>query len=313
MSDLGGPHLVHDACLYGSDEELLGAMVPFVHEGLGRGQATVVITSAATTGLLREGLGADSERVRYIDGADWYLRPAAAIAHYDEALRELTEAGVASIRVVAQLPSSATAEERVLWTRYEAMVNRLFARSPLWVVCLYDRRALPPSVVEDAVRTHPTLWEADRRHASRGYVQPTALLGEIPEPSPPAADQPALRLLVDDDRPGWRREVRAAIVEHGLSGGRADEFMVATSEVVTNALQHGSGRARLGLWAGEGRVVCEVQDDGGGLDDPYAGYLPPGSEDAARGMGLWIARQLCDALAIRSGPHGTTVRLAVSR
>jgi hypothetical protein len=30
-------------------------------------------------------------------------------------------------------------------------------------------------------------------------------------------------------------------------------------------------------------------------------------------MGLWVARQLSDTLAIQSGPDGTTVRLAIGR
>jgi anti-sigma regulatory factor (Ser/Thr protein kinase) len=34
---------------------------------------------------------------------------------------------------------------------------------------------------------------------------------------------------------------------------------------------------------------------------------------AAWGMGLWVARRLSDALAIQSGPDGTSVRLAIGR
>jgi hypothetical protein len=30
-------------------------------------------------------------------------------------------------------------------------------------------------------------------------------------------------------------------------------------------------------------------------------------------MGLWVARQLTDALAIRSGPNGTVVRFTIGR
>lgn len=104
----------------------------------------------------------------------------------------------------------------------------------------------------------------------------------------------------------------AAIAGSGLPADRVQEFLIAISEVVANALKHGGDPARLALWVTGDGVVCEVHDDGPGVADPLAGYLPPRSENPSRGTGLWIARQLCDTLAIGSGPAGTTVRLAIS-
>jgi anti-sigma regulatory factor (Ser/Thr protein kinase) len=303
----------HDAFLYRSDEALVTAMVPFLRAGLARGQATVAITTPHQLALLRDGLGPDAARVRLVDGADWYLRPEAAIADYDAAVRELTEGGAPLVRAVAQLPSDSTAEEHLAWTRYEAIVNRAFRGLPLWVVCLYDERELPPGVVADARRTHPTLWQANRRRANRGYVEPAALLGELPDPSPAAVGQPSLRLQIDGDRHGWRRPVAAAVSSEGLATEGVEEFLLAVGEVVGNAVRHGGGRAQLALWVTDSGVMCEVTDRGPGMDDPFAGYLPPGSGDAAQGMGLWVARQLSDMLTVQSGPDGTTVRLAVSR
>ena len=105
----------------------------------------------------------------------------------------------------------------------------------------------------------------------------------------------------------------AALETQDLPAGRAEEFLLAVGEVVANALRHGHGCAQLALWHANDGVICEVHDDGPGVDDPFAGYLPPGSDQAARGMGLWIARQVSDTLAIRSGPDGTTVRLGIGR
>ncbi len=36
----------------------------------------------------------------------------------------------------------------------------------------------------------------------------------------------------------------------------------------------------------------------------------PGEDLPAGGMGLWLARQLCDHVAIRRDGHGVTVRLS---
>jgi anti-sigma regulatory factor (Ser/Thr protein kinase) len=182
----------------------------------------------------------------------------------------------------------------------------------MWIVCLYDTRARSKQLIGDAQLTHPAVWDANRRQVNRRYVEPGVLLDQLPEPALTVAGQPSVRVSVDDDPHVWWRPVAAAIVD-GLPAERVDEFLIAVHEVVINPMQHGSGPVQLGLWTTADRVVCEVRDgDGGGLGDLFAGYLPPGG-DAARGMGLWVARQLTDALAIQSSPSGTTVRLVVLR
>ena len=312
MAELAGAQLEHDAFLYGSDEQLVTAMVPFLQEGLTRGDAAAAVTTPGNLALLRDRLGADAH-VSYVEAADWYVRPAAAIAQFDAAIRELIDGGAPHLRVVGELPFGSTAGEHASWNRYEAIVNEAFKRAPLWVVCLYDTRALPEQLIEAARRTHPTLFEARRRRQSADYVEPAVLLGQIPEPSVPVAGPPRLQLRIDGDPRGWRHSLAGAVEAEALPRGRAEEFLIAVGEVVANALGHGHGLAELTLWSTNDGVVCAVHDDGPGVDDPFAGYLPPGNDDAAQGMGLWIARQLSDSLAIQSGADGTTVRLGIGR
>lgn len=312
MAELAGAQLEHDAFLYGSDEQLVTAMVPFLQEGLTRGDAAAAVTTPGNLALLRDRLGADAH-VSYVEAADWYVRPAAAIAQFDAAIRELIDGGAPHLRVVGELPFGSTLGEHASWNRYEAIVNEAFKRAPLWVVCLYDTRALPEQLIEAARRTHPTLFEARRRRQSADYVEPVVLLGQIPEPGVPVAGPPRLQLRIDGDPRGWRHSLAGAVEAEALPRGRAEEFLIAVGEVVANALGHGHGLAELTLWSTNDGVVCAVHDDGPGLDDPFAGYLPPGNDDAAQGMGLWVARQLSDSLAIQSGADGTTVRLGIGR
>jgi anti-sigma regulatory factor (Ser/Thr protein kinase) len=312
MAELAGAQLEHDAFLYGSDEQLVTAMVPFLQEGLTRGDAAAAVTTPGNLALLRDRLGADAH-VGYVEAADWYVRPAAAIAQFDAAIRELIDGGAPHLRVVGELPFGSTLGEHASWNRYEAIVNEAFKRAPLWVVCLYDTRALPERLIEAARRTHPTLFEARRRRQSADYVEPAVLLGQIPEPGIPVAGPPRLQLRIDGDPRGWRHSLAGAVEAEALPRGRAEEFLIAVGEVVANALGHGHGLAELTLWSTNDGVVCAVHDDGPGLDDPFAGYLPPGNDDAAQGMGLWVARQLSDSLAIQSGADGTTVRLGIGR
>jgi len=312
MAELAGAQLEHDAFLYGSDEQLVTAMVPFLQEGLTRGDAAAAVTTPGNLALLRDRLGADAH-VGYVEAADWYVRPAAAIAQFDAAIRELIDGGAPHLRVVGELPFGSTLGEHASWNRYEAIVNEAFKRAPLWVVCLYDTRALPEQLIEAARRTHPTLFEARRRRQSADYVEPAVLLGQIPEPGIPVAGPPRLQLRIDGDPRGWRGSLAGAVEAEDLPRGRAEEFLIAVGEVVANALGHGHGLAELTLWSTNDGVVCAVHDDGPGVDDPFAGYLPPGNDDAAQGMGLWVARQLSDSLAIQSGADGTTVRLGIGR
>jgi anti-sigma regulatory factor (Ser/Thr protein kinase) len=156
------------------------------------------------------------------------------------------------------------------------------------------------------------VWRGNRRRASPGHVEPELLLRQVPEPDLPVVGRPSLRLQIGPGLQHWRRPMAAALSSLGLPGGRPGEFLIAVSEVVANAVRHGRGRARLALWVTAERATCEVRDHGTGMDDPFAGYLPPGAEGAP-GMGLGVARQLSDDLTIRSGPDGTTVRLAIGR
>jgi anti-sigma regulatory factor (Ser/Thr protein kinase) len=319
MPNVSSQHLEHDLLPFGTDSELVDWIVPFVADGLSQDEPTIIITTAANLDLLREGLDTDANRVYLIDSDAWYVRPAAAIADYDSALRELTAGGASSVRLAGQLPQRLTEQEQVSWTRYESVLNRAFERLPLWAVCMYDWRvAAQRAMLEDARRTHPTVWEAGARRPSRRFLAPDALLSELPEPSSRPEGAPAVRLPIDRDPHGWRSAVAAAGSGSGLPPERVDEFLVAISEVAANAIRHGSAPVQLSAWVMPGEIVCEVRDHGGGPIDPLAGYLPPGGDGAprgeglARGMGLWIARQLSDTLAIRSERDGTTVRLAVA-
>lgn len=310
--------LEHDLFPYGTDTQLVEGIVPFLREGLDNGEPEIVTATPRDAGLLRDGLGADADRVQVIDSDAWYVRPAAAIADYDAVLRELTDDGASRIRVAGELPQHMTSGQRRSWTRYESVLNRVFEDFPVWIVCMYDLRVEPlRRMLDDALRTHPTVWRGPVREPSPRFVDPEALLSELPEPTSRPFSEPGLCLRVDRDRSGWRDKLAAAGLEAGLSSERVDELLIAVSELVSNAVQYGAPPVELAAWVSPGELVCEVADQGGRPIDPLAGYLPPGRDageagEGPRGMGLWIARQLSDTLAVRSGPEGTAVRLGVT-
>lgn len=306
--------LTHDAMFYGSDEEFVAALAPFAREGLERAEPVVAAVTPANTALLRAALGADASAVTFIDRDGWYQRPAATVAGVQRLLADAAGRGQSRVRLIGEVKFG-PARRHSTWTRYEAALNDVFAQAPAWIVCPYDTRVLPASLLRDAGRTHPATFHPVRRH-SDGYLTPAQFLDAVPEPMPPVNGAPAVRLDINslDVNSGVapaRRAVSAVITAGGWSGlDRGDDLILALSEIVTNSIRHGRGRRELRIWTDRETVTCEVSDDGNGPEDPLIGYRPP-RPDTVGGRGMWIARQLCDALAVTRRGSSTIVRFAV--
>jgi anti-sigma regulatory factor (Ser/Thr protein kinase) len=104
-----------------------------------------------------------------------------------------------------------------------------------------------------------------------------------------------------------RRAVRALASSDGFAD-RAGDLALALDEVVANAQEHGRPPITVVVTCVEVLTV-EVHDLGRGFDHPAVFQAHPPSADGCRGFGLWIARQLMDAVTIESGAAGTRVRL----
>jgi anti-sigma regulatory factor (Ser/Thr protein kinase) len=104
-----------------------------------------------------------------------------------------------------------------------------------------------------------------------------------------------------------RRMVASEAMASGLSRSRANEFALAANEVAYNAIVHGRPPATLSVWEEDGELICEVTDAGDGIEDVTAGQLMP-SPGSPGGRGLWLTRQVCDAVEIHNGT-GCTVSL----
>jgi anti-sigma regulatory factor (Ser/Thr protein kinase) len=89
---------------------------------------------------------------------------------------------------------------------------------------------------------------------------------------------------------------------------RALDMLLAATEVFANACAHGGAPSALAAGTVDGWFVCEVSDAGPGLDDPLAGYIPPG-QSAGPGSGLWVARQLVSRLELIPLDPGLKARL----
>ena len=110
-------------------------------------------------------------------------------------------------------------------------------------------------------------------------------------------------------------QLRGAVLQlaakAGLSADRADGFVIAVNEAVTNAIEHAGGRGELAVVRDDQRrLVAEVRDAGADTARSITLTRPP--REATRGLGLWLAGQLTDRVEVRGGPAGTTVHLEMN-
>ena len=306
-----GSRYVHDALFFSSTDELTAATVPFVRDGLAAGDAVVVAASPAIADVVR-GAVDDDERVHVIERADAYARRTpAAVTAFRRLADELATTGVSCVRVVGETDFGRTEREWLEWQRYEAVLNDALAAWPLWGLCVFDTTRLPRQVLDSVVRTHPTVVAGRTRTANPRFVDPADYLRGLPVPPEPLqATRPRLAVDAVADPIALRRAVATEL--SAVRGPRevVEDFLLAVDEMTSNAFRHGGPPVGLRLWTSAERVVCTVSDSGPGLTDPFAGYGPAHGADLSRGgMGLWLARQLCDHVDISTGPDGVTVRL----
>ncbi len=310
----GGPGsaaYVHDALLYDDPGQLVDVAARFLREGLAAGEAAVLATGARTAGVIREALD-DDPRLHVVDRTEAYrVRTPTAITGFRRLADRQAAEGVSRVRVVGETDFGATEQDRYEWQRYEAVVNVALVDRPLWGLCVFDTAALPEPLLESARRTHPHLVTPGSRVPNRGYVDPAAFLRDLPAPPEPL-ERRTPRLAARDvtDLIGLRHAVAAELA--ALRGPRevVEDLLLAVDEMTSNAVRHGRPPIDLDLWADAERVVCRITDRGPGPEDPFAGYGPAHGEDLSRGgMGLWLARQLCDHVYVARSASGTSVRL----
>ncbi|GII54126.1 hypothetical protein Pth03_25150 [Planotetraspora thailandica] len=126
----------------------------------------------------------------------------------------------------------------------------------------------------------------------------------------PAAEVTAKEITFSlADLPEVREFAAVQARERGMSEEAVGDFLVALNEVATNAVTHGSAKARLRVRADGSALVVDVHDDGRHWrPDGEPGQTPP-PENATSGMGLWVARLLSTDIKVRTGADGTIVSM----
>jgi anti-sigma regulatory factor (Ser/Thr protein kinase) len=302
--------LRHEALVYSSDDEFMGTVVPHLRQGVEDDEAVIAVLTRGHWAAVGDALGALAAEVTFVDCDAQYLRPARTLAAYDALVRLAAGEAGTNVHVVAEMPPSQSPAEEDEWLTYEAIFNRALAHLPVSVLCLYDARVFSERVIDGVRRTHSSRFNDPG--ARTGCCEDPEYAATLLAPAPRAVTGLA-PMEVDGDIGSFRERLAAAMLIRGVPAPGVISMLIAATEVMGNAWRHGGGptAGREGLV--HGRFVCEISDQGCGLEDPMAGYYPPLS-DLSPGKGLWIARQLMfrvEVLASLPGvtATGTTVRL----
>lgn len=138
---------------------------------------------------------------------------------------------------------------------------------------------------------------------------------ELPAPRTVVPIEPSLLIAAAFEQAQvteLRHSVTSCAHSAGLRGQRLDDFVLAVNELITNAVRHGGGQGWLRLWSATGELVCEVADHGRGISAQRLDNRRRPAPDTAGGWGLWLARELSDAMEVETGEAGTTVRISTA-
>jgi anti-sigma regulatory factor (Ser/Thr protein kinase) len=301
-----GEGFCHAALLVGSQEHYLAEVTAFVRAALAREEPVLVAVPAFRAGPLREMLGAASGRVTWADMAEVGRNPARIIPALTAFVRDHASRRISCVGEC--IWPGRTGPELTEAIKQEALANLAFGAMPLTALCPFDRTGLPQRVLAMAEQVHPLLAEPGTLRPSTAYLGPDGIPQPClqPLPDPPAE---AETLHYHQDMGPVRALARRSADLCGLSGDRADNLILAVSELAGNTLRHSPDGGTLHVWPTPTELICQITDQGW-IEDPLAGRRPPVSDEG--GQGLWLVNEVCDLVQRRSGPSGTTIRLHMS-
>ena len=301
----------HEVAFYDDADAYVETAVPFLREGLEAGDATMVALRPERTELVRGALGPEAEELDFVDIGEVGRNPARLLPLWREFAAEQTP-GVQLRGLGEPVWPGRDAAEIDECHRHEALLNQVFGEAGgISLLCLYDSRALPDHVLQEALRTHPKV-------AGRGaaglpspcwddeVVWPDLLAGELRD-RPAGAEEFRFEVNALHELRGF---VARAAANAGLSDERAEDMILAASEIGANSIVHGGGKGTANAWSERGALLFESRDDGQ-ITEPLVGRLRP-TPTQPKGRGMWMVNQLCDLVQVRSSEAGTAVRLRVA-
>jgi anti-sigma regulatory factor (Ser/Thr protein kinase) len=303
----------HGAAIFGTQDEMLAAALPFLDAGLQAGDLVVLTCPPETVALLSGELGESARAVESEPRISLLgARAPDALTMCRRYLERATAGGSGRLRVLAEVDFGDDPADWREGQRFESVYNRLLGNAPVSAICMYDRRRLPSAVVDSAAATHPQLVSGAAWSVSAGFQDPFVYVPSLPLPRTSAEDGDPVFAV--DDAPtlaGLRHQLRSVLATLVPDRDQQDDLHLAAAEIAANAFRHGVPPVSARVWADGDRVICVISDRGISYTDPLSGFTPAHGLDLSRGgMGLWLARKLWDHVDVLPTETGLSVRLS---
>ncbi len=187
----------HICPIYSSIVEQMAVAVPFVRDGLSRGDRCIYVSDGAVKGFV-EALDAagidvarecDRGRLLLLTKSDSYLlggtfAPEAMIGFLCQAEAQALADGLSGLRFAGEMTWALGPEPgyaRLI--EYEALLNRFVAGGRSVILCQYDRSRFDPSCIHDVLLTHPLVVLGTLVCPNPYYEPPELVLSPDPEAS----------------------------------------------------------------------------------------------------------------------------------
>ena len=191
----------HVALLYKDFGEKKAALLPFVREGLQRGERCICIADEQLEDdwcLEFQAHGIDVEAERSAGNLLMRRSLSDGLAQEFNSIKmvsaiwgkiQATLSQYSGIRVAIDMTTTVTpnlpADQLCHW---EATLDHLITPDlPVWALCMYDRKELSPTQIRSSLRTHP-LVVVDQKLSSNFYNEARSILAHEPHLNPSHAD-----------------------------------------------------------------------------------------------------------------------------
>ncbi|WP_049928893.1 MEDS domain-containing protein [Halopiger goleimassiliensis] len=178
----------HFALIYEDRREQFETVVPFIREGLERGERCVYVADdnpvervfdAMRAGGIDVEARLESGALAVYTEAETYRRTGqfdreAMVEFWEDALADATADGFAGLRAAAEMTWALEADETGLddLCEYEELLNPLYDGEEYAVLCQYNRNRFPAEVLNDVLKTHPFLVYDDATVCQNFYYTP---------------------------------------------------------------------------------------------------------------------------------------------
>jgi hypothetical protein len=188
----------HVCAFFSSPEEEYATLLPFVRDGIERGERAVHILAARyrqehldqlrSAGIdvtaaqqSRQLEVATPEEVFLPDGG---FNKVAVLATIQEAIKTGRTLGFPMTRIIGHAYPLLQDESIINeWVEYEARLNNLLPQYDDPVICTYDTNLLNGTIAVDILRTHPVAIIGGRLYENPFFVPPAEFLAEMIERS----------------------------------------------------------------------------------------------------------------------------------